>query len=56
MSPSGSSVKTLEKYFARISALVLSSSVFSDLGSFGSRCRSAIPSLVFHFIYFQIAL
>ena len=47
MSPSGSSVKTLEKYFARISALVLSSSVFSDLGSFGSRCRSAIPSLVF---------
>ena len=58
MSPSGSSVKTLEKYFARISALILSSSVFSDLGSIGSRCRSAISSLVFHldFIYFQIDL
>jgi hypothetical protein len=37
-------VKTLEKYFARISAMVLSSSVFSDLGSIGSRCRSANKS------------
>jgi hypothetical protein len=45
--PSVSLVKTLAKYYDRILALVLLSSVFSEFVSSGFKCRSPISSLDF---------
>ena len=51
ISPSGSFVKTLLKYFARMFAFSLSSSVLFDFGLFGSMASSAMPSLIFVFYF-----